>query len=267
MKNAKRNETDAFVWMAVGGLGAILLGILLIPLRQLVAPSNLAFLFLAFTIVVAEVGGRGPALITAFLSALSLNFFLTQPYLNLSIEKREDVIAFFALVGCGLIAAGFGKRREQWSDAAKQSSGRLNSLSLLTLQLRKEMPIEEVLEKLQGQFRLASIVVRDQAGHLLAAAPSNAPLTIPKTELSLNSLLPEEGREHRYGAKGFRLPEGGGRLIYRTDRGLFTFDLVEGDSRGMDLEMSQTLAIALYIMAKDLPFQGSAVPNLTDNKQ
>lgn len=241
--------------MVVGGLGAIALGAFLIPLRHTVSPSNLAFLFLIWTIVVAEMGGRGSALLTALLSAISLNFFLIEPYLNLTIDKTEDFIAFFALAVSGLVAAAFGRRREEWSDVAKRATDRLDWLALLVQQLRKDKPVEEVLEDLQHQFGLGAIALRDGPGKLLAAAPSGyAPATAPKTELNPSSLFPTEGLLHRYGAKGFRFPEGGGRLIYKHGASVLSFDLSEGDARGLDTEMSQTLAIALFILA--LEFSG-----------
>jgi hypothetical protein len=117
-----RGNDQGLIWTVMGALGAMALGIVLIPLRGVVAASNLAFVFLGFTIVVAELGGRSPALVTALLSALSLNFFLTQPYLTLSIYHTDDVIAFFALAACGLIAAAFGRRREQPASPTKWGS-------------------------------------------------------------------------------------------------------------------------------------------------
>src|SRR5215470_19701430 len=87
-------RNDNLIWMAVGGLGALALGVVLVPLRTLTPASNLAFAFLAFTIVIAEVGGRSAALLTAVVSAMSLNFFLTEPYLTLAITKPDDVVAF-----------------------------------------------------------------------------------------------------------------------------------------------------------------------------
>ena len=44
-------------------------------------------MFVAFVIVVAEFGGRTAALAAAVVSAMSLNFFLTEPYLTLSHEQ------------------------------------------------------------------------------------------------------------------------------------------------------------------------------------
>jgi len=54
---------DIRAWVITGALGSMALGVALIPLRTIVSASNLAFVFLAFTIVVAELGGRTPALV------------------------------------------------------------------------------------------------------------------------------------------------------------------------------------------------------------
>jgi len=51
--------------------------------------------FIAVTIVVGELGGRGPALVTAVRSAVSVNFFLTEPDLTVEIEKLATVSSSF----------------------------------------------------------------------------------------------------------------------------------------------------------------------------
>jgi K+-sensing histidine kinase KdpD len=104
-------EDDRLIYIAVGPLAAILLGIALIPLREDSIASNLTFPFIILTIVVSEFGGRPAALFTALVSALSLDFFLTKPYLRLTIEGKHDVAAFFGLAACGLVAATLGARR------------------------------------------------------------------------------------------------------------------------------------------------------------
>src|SRR5262245_63678838 len=86
-------------------MAAMLLGVALIPLRDFTTPSEFPFPFMALTIVVAEFGGRRAAIVTALVSALSLDFFLTQPYLRLTIAGKHDLIAFVGLAVCGLIAA------------------------------------------------------------------------------------------------------------------------------------------------------------------
>ena len=50
------------------------------------------------------------------------------------------------------------------------------------------------------------------------------------------------------GAKGLRLPEGGGRLTLQTSRGPVSLDLWEGNDQGFGLDESRTLAIAASIL-------------------
>ena len=111
------------VWFVIGVGAAVALGVALTPLRTTVSASTLAFVFIALTIIVAEMGGRGPGLATAVVSALSLNFFLTEPYLSLEIHKPGDIAAFLALAACGLIAAAFGKRRVADGRAGQPDAG------------------------------------------------------------------------------------------------------------------------------------------------
>src|SRR5262245_40005512 len=252
LENNMKSHEENLVWIVIGALGAVLLGFVLIPLRTVTSASNLAFVFLIFTIIVAELGGRVAALSTALISAISLNFFLTEPYLTLTITHRDDIIAFFALAICGLIAAAFGKKRLQWSEAAGRATERLNFLSRLVDQLRKERPLDEIVEALQRNFGLGAIVLRDARDHILAAAPAGSNPVVPKTPLNVVTLFPDEESHYRYGEQGFRLPEGGGRLSFKTDRGSISLDLWEGDPQGMDLEKRRVLAIAALILVLEL---------------
>src|SRR5262245_9807169 len=107
------DDGDGWFYLGGGPLAAILLGAALVPLRGFTTASNLAFAFIALTVVVAELGGRSASLATAVVSALSLDFFLTRPYLRLAIEDKHDLLAFFGLAVCGLIAAALASHRSQ----------------------------------------------------------------------------------------------------------------------------------------------------------
>src|SRR5262245_66300785 len=95
------------VWIPTGVMGAIALGIALIPLRGLTSASNLAFVFVAFVIAVAEFGGRTAALATAVVSAMSLNFFLTEPYITMALGKKDEGVMFVDMGRYDLIGADF----------------------------------------------------------------------------------------------------------------------------------------------------------------
>jgi hypothetical protein len=235
--------------MVTGALGSMALAVILIPLRSVVAASNLAFVFMAFTILVAELGGRGPALVTALISAMSLNFFLTEPYLTLGISKSDDVVAFFALAGCGLIAAAFGRRRERLSAAAGRADRELGMLSRFVERAKGGRPVLGLLEDLRAGFGLGGLVLRDATGRVLAAVPESAgSRPVPRVTLDAATLFAVADDAPRVGSRGLRLPDGGGRLTLRTGGGPVTLDLWEGNEDGLRLDEARTLAVAASIL-------------------
>lgn len=192
-------DSESLFYMGAGPVVAVLLGMALIPLRGVTTASNLTFAFLALVIVVAELGGRWAAVATAVSSALSLNFFLTQPYLRLTIHSRDDIVAFCGLAVCGLIAASFGSRSKRvgaLSEARKQ----LDLLHATASELELAGPIEprltRVLEAAREVFPLSAAIVRDRHGRILAASDrGHGPRPIPQRALELDAgvPLPEEG--------------------------------------------------------------------------
>ena len=246
-------QDDGLMWMVAGGFGSIMLAVVLIPLRTVTPASNLAFAFLALTIVVAELGGRSAAFVTALVSGMSLNFFLTEPYLSLTIEKRDDVIAFLALLGCGLIAAWFGRRRARASEVARRGRTELDVLKKVADKVAAGAPLDEILGDVRTSFGLGALVVRDADGRILGAAPIGAPpSSTPTTQLTPETLLPSDARRLRYGVRGLRLPDGGGRVVLGTGRDAASLDLWEGDTEGLALDESRTLAITASILGLHL---------------
>ncbi|MBI4012755.1 MAG: DUF4118 domain-containing protein [Candidatus Rokubacteria bacterium] len=244
-----RQDSESGLWVAIGGIGAIAIGIALVPLRSVTSASNLAFVFLILTIVVAEFGGRAPGLATAVVSALSLNFFLTEPYLTLAIDKPDDVVAFVALAVSGLIAAAFGRRRARSSALVSGVRRDLEALERTAEGLAVGTSLEVVLEDLRRSFGLGGLVVRRADERLVAAAPPRyAGRAAPVLELEPRSLLATDERWHRLGPHGFRLPEGGGRLRLGAGGESFCVDLWEGDEGGLSLDESRALAIATAVL-------------------
>lgn len=252
-----KRRDDTAVWTVTGALGALTLGIILIPLRAYTSASNLAFVFLAFTILVAELGGRPAALTAAVVSAMSLNFFLTEPYLTLAISKPDDMVAFVALAACGLIAAAFGKRRERWSEVADRAGSELDVLKRLAVLLGEGKPLDDVLQHLRQGFGLEAIALRDAGERVLAAAPAGATSPpIPETRLMPDALVPSDESRLRFGARGLRLPEGGARLGLRTGPDALWLDLWEGDPEGWTIDESRTLGIAASMLGLALSGRG-----------
>ncbi len=246
-------QDEIGVWIPAGTLGALALSVALIPLRTVTSASNLAFVFIVFTIIVAELGGRAAAMTAAVVSAMSLNFFLTEPYLTLTISKQDDIVAFFAMAACGLVAAAFGRRRERWSEAAGRAGEELAVLRRLVEQLRDGTPLETILDDLRGAFGLRALVLRAPGERVLAAAASgSAPAEIPTARLTPDTLFDGSDARQRFGWRGLRLPEGGGRLSLQTGQGPVSLDLWEEATQGLDVDQRRTLSIAATMLALEL---------------
>jgi K+-sensing histidine kinase KdpD len=211
-----KDESERLFYLGVGPLAAILLGVALIPLRGYTTASNFTFLFLALIIVIAEFGGRWAAVATALSSALSLDFFLTKPYLRLSIEDKNDIIAFTGLAICGLIAAAFGSYRGERIAALSADRKRLDLLHRVLANWKGAAPVDsqlfEILRALQEVFPLAAAVVRDERGQVLASYdPEDQARSEPEVLLDSDTLLPA-GSRAGLEEQGLALPERGGRI-------------------------------------------------------
>jgi K+-sensing histidine kinase KdpD len=239
-----RDNEESLFYSSAGPLAAILLGGALVPLRGLTPASNLSFAFIALTIVVAELGGRWAALATALVSALSLDFFLTQPYLRLSIEDKHDVIAFVGLAVCGLIAASLAAQRRHRLAALSAYARQGALLGSLLRRWDASAPLEPqlsfALSAAKEVFPLAAIVVRDESGRVVAGSDSADELR-PVPELALgDDVMPPAGAVP--GAWRAALPETGGRIALATgDRRLGWLD-IWGDGAPAGAESRRALA-------------------------
>src|SRR5262245_25926314 len=248
-----RDREERLFYAGGGPLAAILLGVALTPLRGLTPASNLAFAFMALTIVVAEFGGRGPALTTALVSALSLDFFLTQPYLGLAIEDKQDVIAFVGLAVCGLIAAALGSQRtrrvEALSGVARQRDLMRRLLSELDAGLAVEAQLARLLAELPAAFALAGATIRDTNGRLVARAyPEDGQRPVPHQVLEPESLLPSTGAGSQVPGWDLAIAREGGRLPLSAGDTIGWLDLW-GNGRAVDAESRHTLTDIARLVA------------------
>ncbi|HEX5041432.1 MAG TPA: DUF4118 domain-containing protein [Candidatus Polarisedimenticolaceae bacterium] len=166
-------EEDDTRLILLGAGGAVALGAALIPLRELTPAANLAFPFLLLTILIAEMGGTMPVVGTALASAMSLDFFLTQPYLTFAISDKHDALAFTGLVVCGLTVAGFRSRRARRVLPPSEEALHLDLLRTVAQRLGSREPAADslaaCLQDVLRQLPLAGVAVRGPSGAVLAS--------------------------------------------------------------------------------------------------
>lgn len=175
----------ALLLPAVGtGVGVALRG-------QLDFSTDVVDYFLV-TVIVALVGGLGPALVAAFLCAGLLNFFFTEPLYTLSVHAQSNVITLIAMVVVGVLVALVVDTAAR---LAKQAAEARTEASLLASYARTVLtntaPLPRLLEKVRENFGLeaVSLVERqdgvwhrvEECGPNPCGEPDEADVDIPVT--------------------------------------------------------------------------------------
>ena len=254
----EKGNGDRLIHLAAGPLAAVLLGIALIPLRDFTTASNFTFLFMALTILVAELGGRAAAVTTALCSALGLDFFLTRPYLRLSIADKHDLIAFLGLTVCGLITAAVGSQRGSRVRSLRASRQQLDlvhvGLEQLERGLATDLGLTRVIDASRRVLPLAAAVVRDTPGNLLAATERAHGMPVPAQSLGLDALAAPAAPDR----SGQPLPQEGARLaLVAGGRQVGWLD-VWGNGKPATAQARRTLSGVARVLAVILARAGSA---------
>jgi K+-sensing histidine kinase KdpD len=213
-----RGEDDGKYLLAGMG-GAALLGIVLIPLRELTPASNLSFPFLLLTIVIAEMGGSMAVIGTALVSALSLDFFLTQPYYSLTMDDTHDAVAFLGLAVCGLVVAAASNRRARKIAHLAGTSGELHVLREVVRTLgagsSRDVALGETLHLLMRSLPVSAVVVRNLQEEMLAGSGEGIARRLPTQLLRADTLQVEGMEEPLVLGADVPLPGEGGRIPLR----------------------------------------------------
>lgn len=252
MPTADRPPTtdDSLVYIGAGPLLAIVLGIALIPFRESITASNLSFAFVVLTVVVAAFGGRSAGVATALVSALSLDFFLTRPYLSLRIQENHDLIAFAGLTVCGLVAASLGSPQRIAALREARSHAQLVHQTLGALEGGGpvEPELARLLERVRQILPVRALVLRDPNDRVVSSAPHQAGLeAIPPHVVDTDTLLPPGLTESAL-RRAPSLPSEGARIAVVTHQRQVGWLDLWGDGAPATAASRQTLSDVARIL-------------------
>lgn len=250
----QRNTEDLLI-SAIGPFAAILLGMVLFPFRSYTSAANFAYLFIILTILIAEYGGRSAAFATALCSSLSLDFFLTQPYLQLTIKSMHDVVAFAGLALCGLLVATLAAQRgEKTSDlisARKQLDLFHSTVMNLADSTQIESHLRRLLDSVSSFAPLAGAAVRDQNNRVLAALGEGTDAApIPAKTTSPFALYPDASDPAYLGYAPF--PRDGVRIPLLADNRQNGWLDLWGNGAPANAEMRRSIADFAFLLGRML---------------
>lgn len=177
-KRESRISGRRHVW---GWIAAIVGNPLLAWLLSMAGGEELSFVlmsFLVMTLLVAFVGGLGPALLSAALGAVLSNFFFAPPRLTLTILEPEHAIAvvllFLVAVAASRIVA-MAATRSREAGIARTEADLLTTASLDVLAGADRL--QALLLRLREAFDLVGVAIMGADGNVIAADPADASLT------------------------------------------------------------------------------------------
>lgn len=165
-------------------LGPPLLSMLLVPTGDLPTLILEAMSYFSLTVAVALVGGLWPALTSALLGSLLLNWFFTPPANTLTIADTVDVVALAMFLIVAVAVASVVDKAARRSLQANLARHEADTLTLLNRTLlRSDHNVEALLALLRESFRVdaAALLRRQHGGWESVCSVGERPPTEPGT--------------------------------------------------------------------------------------
>ncbi|GAA3903776.1 sensor histidine kinase KdpD [Streptomyces gulbargensis] len=148
---------------AVGLAGPILLTLLLSSVLPDVGLANDVLLFLTLTVAAALLGGLRPALASAAVGSLLLNWYFTPPLHQLTIADPRNIVALVIFVGVAISVASVVDVAARRTHQAARLRAEAETLSFLAGSvLRGETGLDALLERLRETFAMESVALLER---------------------------------------------------------------------------------------------------------
>ncbi|MER6166081.1 sensor histidine kinase [Streptomyces violaceorubidus] len=154
------------VWGWFVGLGGPVLLTLLLNTVHLGLANDVLF-YLALTVAAALLGGLYPALASAAVGSLLLNWFFTPPVNRITIADPRNILALAIFVGVALSVASVVDVAARRTHQAARLRAESEILSFLAGDvLRGETSLETLLERVRETFAMESAALLEREGDL-----------------------------------------------------------------------------------------------------
>jgi hypothetical protein len=232
--------------VSLGGMVALAVAGLLVPVRDVVDNANVALLLAVVVVAAAASGGRLAGAVTAVLAAVAFDVAHTQPYGSLKVANGDDLLAGLLLVVVGLVAGELAERLHA-AHRRRSQLGELQRLRRVAVRATSGDSSEDLTLQVGAEL-LECLQLRDCWYEL---APFLAELPRLEPDGSLSS------RTYRWAAGGFELPRdgvviplwAGGRLLGRFVLAPTPGVGVSVERRLVALALVDQLAVVLSVRA------------------
>ncbi|HEY3908647.1 MAG TPA: sensor histidine kinase KdpD [Stellaceae bacterium] len=170
---ARHAALDAKSYAGAAGIVLAALGVGLV-LRQFLAISDVALVFLTAVLASAVAYGLWPSLFACLASALAYNFFFLPPLYTFTIADRENVVALFFFVLVAVIASNLASRVRAQAIAARQRARTTEELYLFSRKLAGASALDDLLwataYQIASMLKVRVVLLLPEAGTITVRA-------------------------------------------------------------------------------------------------
>ncbi|MGC5532696.1 DUF4118 domain-containing protein [Streptomyces sp. SR-10] len=170
-------------WL-VGVVGPVLLAVVLRSMEDAPGLANDVLLFLFLTVAAALLGGLRPALASAAVGSMLLNYWFTPPTHTLTVQDPENLVAiviFFAVAVAVSSVVDLAARRTHQAARLRAESEILSFLAGSVL--RGETALDALLDRVRETFAMESVALLERSSDVepwtCAGSVGPAPVTRP----------------------------------------------------------------------------------------
>ncbi|MFI1016447.1 ATP-binding protein [Streptomyces sp. NPDC020965] len=162
-RGARLGRSRIMAGWLVGVAAPVLLSLLLTALDDTLGLANDVLLFLFLTVLSALLGGLLPALASAAVGSLLLNFYFTPPVRTLTVYDPKNIVAiviFFAVAVAVASVVDLAARRTHQAARLRAESEILSFLAGSVL--RGETTLDALLERVRETFGMESVALLER---------------------------------------------------------------------------------------------------------
>ncbi|WP_305091991.1 sensor histidine kinase KdpD [Prescottella sp. R16] len=172
-----RHERRLVSWLAAVGvpsIAAILMGVV----DRYAGVGGQNALFFVVVLVVALLGGIGPAILSALVSGLLLNYFFTSPLYSFTIAQPENFITTMVLLVVAVAVAVLVDASAKRAREARRASQEAELLALFAGSVLRGADLPALLEKVRETYAQRGVSVVRHGTGVISAAGDRPPATV-----------------------------------------------------------------------------------------
>lgn len=158
-------ERRVVSWLAAFAVPSAICALIYAFLDPTIGIGGDSALFFIGVLVVALLGGIGPAVVSALLSGMLLNYFLTDPRYSLTISEPDSAITIFVLLVVAVAVAALVDRAAIRSREARRASQEAELLALFSGSVLRGADLTSLLERVRETYLQRSVsLLREGTG-------------------------------------------------------------------------------------------------------